>query len=95
MPRVCYFTGSRTTKGNKVRRRGRAKHLGGVGTKITSCTRREFKPNLQAVTAVIDGHPLRVRVSTRALRQGLVAKPLRRKYAWTRRQQAAAAHTER
>ena len=91
MPRVCYFTGARTTFGNKVRTRGRPKRLGGVGTKITSCTRRTFKPNLQAVTAVIDGSPTRVRVSARALRQGLVTKPLRRKYAYTRRQRVAAA----
>lgn len=93
MPRVCYFTGSRTTTGNRIRTRGRPKHLGGVGTKITSCTRRKFKPNLQTVSAVIDGRPTRLRVSTRALRQGLVTKPLRRKYAYTRRQRAAAAAT--
>ena len=29
MPRVCYFTGARTKKGNKLRHRGRAKYLGG------------------------------------------------------------------
>ena len=91
MPRVCYFTGARTTRGNKIRKRGRPKYLGGVGTKITSCTRRTFKPNLQAVTAVIEGSPRRVKASARALRQGLVTKPLRRKYAWTRRQRVAPA----
>ena len=87
MPRVCYFTGVRTTRGNKIRTRGRAKHLGGVGTKVTSCTRRAFKPNLQSVTAVIDGTPRRIKVSARAMRQGLVIKPLKRKYAYTRKQQ--------
>ncbi len=89
MPRVCQLTGVRTTRGNRIRTRGRAKHLGGVGTKITSCTRRTFKPNLQTVTALIDGTPRRVKVSTRALRQGLVVKPLKRKYAYTRKQQQA------
>jgi len=89
MPRVCYFTGVRTTRGNRIRTRGRAKHLGGVGTKVTSCTRRAFKPNLQMVTAVIDGTPRRIKVSTRAMRQGLVIKPLKRKYAYTRKQQQA------
>ena len=89
MPRVCHFTGVRTTKGNKIRTRGRPKHLGGVGTKVTSCTRREFKPNLQTVTAVIDGKPKRVKASTRAIRQGLVVKPLKRKYAYTRKQNRA------
>lgn len=87
MPRVCYFTGVRTTRGNRIRTRGRAKHLGGVGTKVTSCTRRAFKPNLQTVTAVIDGTPRRIKVSARAMRQGLVIKPLKRKYAYTRKQQ--------
>ncbi len=87
MPRVCYFTGVRTTRGNRIRTRGRAKHLGGVGTKVTSCTRRAFKPNLQTVTALIDGTPRRIKVSARAMRQGLVIKPLKRKYAYTRKQQ--------
>ena len=87
MPRVCQITGVRTTTGNRIRIRGRAKHLGGVGTKITSCTRRTFKPNLQTVTALIDGTPRRIKVSARVLRQGLVVKPLKRKYAYTRKQQ--------
>ena len=84
MPRVCHFTGARTTKGNKIRTRGRAKYLGGVGTKVTSCTRRAFKPNLQTVTALIDGRPMRIKVTTKAIRQGLVIKPLRRKHAYSR-----------
>jgi large subunit ribosomal protein L28 len=90
MPRVCHFTGVRTITGNRIRTRGRAKYLGGVGTKVTSCTRRTFKPNLQTVTAVIDGKPKRVRVSARAIRQGLVVKPLKRKYAYTRKLQEQA-----
>ena len=86
MPRVCHFTGARTRKGNKIRTRGRAKYLGGVGTKVTSCTRRTFRPNLQPVTALVDGRPKRIKVSARAIRQGLVTKPLKRKYAYSRRQ---------
>ena len=86
MPRVCYFTRARTTTGNRIRTRGRAKHLGGVGTKVTSCTRRTFKPNLQVVTALVDGRSKRIKVSARAIRQGLVVKPLKRRYAYTRRQ---------
>jgi len=86
MPRQCHFTGARTHKGNKLRYRGRAKYLGGIGKKLTSCTRREFKPNLQTVTAVIDGAPKRIKVSARAIRNGLVVKPLKRKYAYTRQQ---------
>lgn len=87
MPRVCRFTGARTTRGNRLRYRGRAKYLGGIGKKVTSCTRRTFKPNIQTVNAMIDGKTQRVKVSTRAIRQGLVVKPLKRKYAYTRQQQ--------
>ena len=90
MPRVCYFTGIRTTTGNKLRYRGRAKYLGGIGKKVTSCTKRTFKPNLQTVTAMIDGKPKRVKASARAIRQGLVTKPLKRKYSYTRQQKQEA-----
>lgn len=91
MPRVCHFTGAKTRSGNSLRYRGRAKYLGGIGKKITSCTGRTFKPNLQVVSALIDGAPVRIKVSTRAIRLGLVTKPMRRKYNYTRRQKAAAA----
>ena len=89
MPRVCHFTGKRTTVGNKIRYRGRAKYLGGIGLKVTSCTKRTFKPNLQNVRAVVDGTPQRIKVSTKAIKQGLVVKPLKRKYAYTRKQDQA------
>ncbi len=91
MPRVCYFTGARTRRGNSIRKRGRPKYLGGVGTKITACTRRTFKPNLQVVSAVIDGKPVRIKVSAKAIRQGLVVKPLRRRFGYSRRQREDAA----
>lgn len=89
MPRACHFTGVRTIVGNKIRYRGRAKYLGGIGKKVTSCTKRTFKPNLQTVTAVIDGSPKRIKVSAKAIRQGMVVKPLKRKYGYTRQQKAA------
>ena len=66
-----------------------AKYLGGIGKKITSCTRRTFKPNLQTVQAVVDGRTRRLKVSAKAIRQGLVVKPLRRKYAYTRQLRAS------
>ncbi len=86
MPRVCYFTGRRTTVGRRIRYRGKAKYLGGIGLKVTSITKRKFKPNLQDVTAIVDGHPQRIKASTRAIKQGLVVKPLKRKYGYTRQQ---------
>ena len=80
MPRVCYFTGKKTTFGNQITHRGKAKYLGGVGTKVTGITARKFKPNIQKVRAVVNGKIVRLKVSTRAIRQGLVVKPTRRRY---------------
>lgn len=80
MPRVCKFTGKRTRVGNQIARRGKAKYLGGVGKKTTGVTRRRFKPNIQTVRAIIDGKVCRIRVSTRAIRDGLVVKPVKRQW---------------
>ena len=80
MPRKCAFTGKGTTAGNKYSRRGKAKYLGGVGKKTTSKTRRTFKANPQKVRAVIDGRVVRVLVSAKALRNGVIVKPLKRQY---------------
>jgi large subunit ribosomal protein L28 len=82
MPRVCYFTGKKTTFGNQITHRGKAKYLGGVGTKITGITARTFKPNIQKVRAVIDGQIVRVKVSAKAIKSGVIVKPVRRK--WTK-----------
>jgi large subunit ribosomal protein L28 len=80
MPRVCHFTGKKTTFGKQRTHRGKAKYLGGVGTKTTGITARTFKPNIQKVRAVIDGRIVRVRVSAKAIRAGLIVKPVKRKY---------------
>ncbi|QDV91906.1 50S ribosomal protein L28 [Phycisphaerae bacterium RAS2] len=80
MPRVCKFTGKKTTTGRQYTHRGKAKYLGGVGTKVTGRTKRKFKPNLQKVRAVVDGRVTRILVSTKAIRMGLVVKPVRRNW---------------
>ncbi|MFW5653472.1 MAG: 50S ribosomal protein L28 [Planctomycetota bacterium] len=90
MGRTCDITGARTTRGNKVRYRGKAKYLGGIGKKVTSISRRTFKPNLQTVNAEVDGKPRKLRVTTRAIKSGLVTKPAKRKYTYTREQKAQA-----
>jgi len=78
MPRVCFFTGKRTTAGRSYSHRGKAKYLGGVGTKITGITKRKFKPNIQRVRALINGKVCRIKVSAKAIRMGLVIKLLPR-----------------
>ena len=90
MPRVCHFTGKRTTVGRSRRYRGRPKYLGGIGLKVTALSKRTFKPNLQIVRAIVDGRPQRIKVCTRAIKQGLVVKPLKRKYGYTRLQKLTA-----
>ena len=91
MPYECHFTGKKTTFGKKVAHGGQKITKGGFGLKTTGITRRTFKPNLQKVNAVITDENgktsvKRVRASTRAIRSGLVVKPLKRKYGYTRQQ---------
>ena len=86
MPRVCYFTGKKTRIGNQKTHRGKAKYLGGVGTKCTGITARKFKANIQKVRAVVNGRIVRIKVSTKAIKMGLIQKPVRRQHT-----QAAAA----
>lgn len=80
MSRVCYFTGRRTTAGRSIRRRGKAKYLGGVGKKVTGSTKRKFKPNIQKVRAVVNGSVRTIKVSVKAMHMGLVQKPAKRDY---------------
>ena len=80
MPRKCAFTGKKTSAGRRYSRRGKAKHLGGVGIKVTSKTCRTFKPNIQKVRALINGRVVRVLASTKAIRNGLIVKPPKRDY---------------
>ncbi len=80
MSRECYFTGRKTSAGQTIARRGKAKYLGGVGKKVTGVTKRKFKPNIQKVRAVIDGKICRIRVSAKAIKMGLVQKPVKRNY---------------
>jgi large subunit ribosomal protein L28 len=81
MARKCFFTGKRTIAGRSITRRGKAKYLGGVGRKVTGVTNRQFKPNIQKVRAVVNGRVVRIRVSAKAIRMGLIVKPPKRD--WT------------
>jgi large subunit ribosomal protein L28 len=89
MGRVCHFTGARTTVGRKIHYRGLPKYKGGIGLNISGVSKRKIKPNLQRVRAIIDGQSVRIKVSTRSIRNGLVVKPLKRKYGWTRQQKVS------
>lgn len=80
MARVCTVCGKNVQRGNQIETRGKAKYLGGVGTKITGKTKRNFMPNLQNVKISLPNGSVRsTRVCTRCLRSGAVRKAVRQK----------------
>lgn len=80
MARVCEICGKGTQMGNSVETRGKAKYLGGVGTKVTGITRRRFKPNLQRVkVTTAQGSNKTVRVCAQCLRSGAVQRVVRQR----------------
>ncbi len=78
MARICELTGKGPIKGSIIWRSGKAKKSGGIGTHITAITKRRFMPNLQRVKALVNGEVRYVRVSTRAIKKGLVVKAPKR-----------------
>ena len=80
MAATCEICGKRPRMGNSVETRGKAKYLGGVGTKLTGITRRKFKPNLQKIRVVGDeGGNVTKRVCTQCIRSGRVRKAVRQR----------------
>jgi large subunit ribosomal protein L28 len=78
MAKICELTGVGPRKGSVIWRSGKSKKSGGIGMHITAITKRRFLPNLQRVKAIVDGEVRYMRVSTRALKKGLVTKAPRR-----------------
>ena len=75
MARICAITGRRPVKGSIINRKGQSKKSGGIGTHVTSITKRKFRPNLQRVRIkTANGGTKRVWVSVKALKGGLVEK---------------------
>jgi large subunit ribosomal protein L28 len=73
----CEYCEKKPSMGNQIETRGKAKYLGGVGTKVTGITRREFKPNLQRVKITTPTGTTRyARVCTRCLKKGVVRKAI-------------------
>ena len=79
MAQVCEVCGKGPQVGNSVTHRGKAKYLGGVGTKVTGISRRQFLPNLQKVhVTTSNGTHKTMRVCTQCIRSGAVTKTIRR-----------------
>ena len=75
MAKVCVITGRRPVKGSIINRKGQTKKSGGIGTHVTSITKRKFRVNLQRVRIrMANGGTKRVWVSVKALKAGLVQK---------------------
>ena len=78
MSKQCEVCGKAPAIGNQVTIRGKAKYLGGVGTKVTGISRRQFKPNLQNVRVTTAGGTNKtMRVCTQCIRSGAVTKRIR------------------
>ena len=71
MGRHCEVSGKKTSFGNHITTRGKAKYLGGVGTKCTGVSRRSFKPNLQRIHVWLpNGKTTHLTVATSVIRTG-------------------------
>ena len=78
MAKSCEICGKAPVIGNRVTIRGKAKYLGGVGTKVTGIAKRQFKPNLQNVhVTTANGTNKTMRVCTQCIRSGAVTKRVR------------------
>jgi large subunit ribosomal protein L28 len=74
----CEVCGKKPSMGNQVEIRGKAKYLGGVGTKVTGISRRKFKPNLQSIkVSTTNGTVKTMRVCTRCIRTGTIRKAVK------------------
>jgi large subunit ribosomal protein L28 len=74
----CEYCDKKPAMGNQIETRGKAKYLGGVGTKVTGISRREFKPNLQRVKITTPNGTTRyAKVCTRCLKKGVVRKAIK------------------
>ena len=80
MAQQCEVCGKKPVLGNQVTHRGKAKYLGGVGTKVTGISRRKFRPNLQRVhISTANGTKKTLRVCAQCIRSGAVTKSIHRK----------------
>jgi large subunit ribosomal protein L28 len=75
MAKICAITGKRPVKGSSINRKGQSKKSGGIGTHVTSITKRKFRPNLQRIRVKLpNGGTKRMLVAVKAIKAGLVEK---------------------
>jgi large subunit ribosomal protein L28 len=74
MANKCDICGKMPISGTTISRRGLAKKKGGVGKKITGITKRRFYPNMQKMTAIVNGSRKRIKVCVSCMKAGKVVK---------------------
>lgn len=74
MLKKCVLCGKGELTGKTVVRKGLAKSKGGTGKKTVRSTKRKFRPNLQKMRILINGHPQKVYVCTKCIKKGLIRK---------------------
>jgi len=75
MARQCDVCGKKPVAGRTIVRHGIPKKKGGIGLHIRGITPRWFTPNLQSLRVKLaSGEVTRMRVCTRCIRSGKVAK---------------------
>ncbi len=74
MSRVCEVCGKRPVAGRSIKYKGLSKKKGGIGLNITGVTRRRFLPNIQRIKVNENGTIRRMKVCTRCIKNGKVAK---------------------
>ncbi len=74
MSMICEVCGKSPSFGRTITRRGLAKKKGGVGQKVTGITNRMFKPNIQKIRVSTGGGVKRMRVCTKCIKSGRIAK---------------------
>jgi large subunit ribosomal protein L28 len=80
MSKSCEVCEKVASVGNSIETRGKAKYLGGVGTKVTGITKRRFTPNLQNVKVSLPNGQVRsIRVCVQCIRSGKIRKAVRAK----------------
>ena len=75
MARECFVCGKKPVSGRSISRRGMAKSKGGVGQRVTGSTLRRFLPNLQTVTAVVDGKNKKIKACSKCIKAGKIIRP--------------------
>ncbi len=80
MSRVCECCGKGVKAGGSISRRGLAKKLGGVGSRVIAHNKRVFRPNLKKIRVWVNGGVQRKTVCTACIKAGKVEKPPRRNY---------------